>query len=81
MTKKNETHEVTPEIVQAATPVEDHIGTWFTTTPQGKRIGTKGLEKIADLAPLLSFKATDPVNGTVWQTTTYYLKLPKPLES
>nr|XP_023417022.1 sperm-associated antigen 17 [Cavia porcellus] len=68
MTQKNETHEVTPEIVQAATPVEDHIGTWFTTTPQGKRIGTKGLEKIADLAPLLSFKATDPVNGTVMTT-------------
>ncbi|XP_040086869.1 sperm-associated antigen 17 isoform X2 [Oryx dammah] len=43
-------------------------GTWFTTTPQGNRIGTKGSERIADLAPFLSFKATDPVNGTVMTT-------------
>ncbi|KAM6168270.1 sperm-associated antigen 17 [Erethizon dorsatum] len=68
MAHKIETHEVTPEVVQTVTPVEVHIGTWFTTTPQGDRIGTKGLEKIADLAPLLSFKATDPANGTVMTT-------------
>ncbi|XP_013371939.1 PREDICTED: sperm-associated antigen 17 isoform X3 [Chinchilla lanigera] len=68
MTHKNDTHEVTPEVVQTVTPVEVHIGTWFTTTPQGNRIGTKGLEKVADLTPLLSFKATDPVNGTVMTT-------------
>ncbi|XP_021572130.1 sperm-associated antigen 17 [Carlito syrichta] len=64
---KSEIQEPLPEIVQTATPVEVHIGTWFTTTPAGKRIGTKGLERI-DLAPVLSFQATDPVNGTVMTT-------------
>lgn len=65
---KNEIHEPPQEVVQIVTPVEVHVGTWFTTTPDGNRIGTKGLEKIADLAPFLSFQATDPVNGTVMTT-------------
>ncbi|XP_072824013.1 sperm-associated antigen 17 isoform X3 [Vicugna pacos] len=65
---KNESHDPQPETVQTVTPMEVHLGTWFTTTPQGNRIGTKGLERIADLAPFLSFKATDPVNGTVMTT-------------
>ncbi|XP_074237292.1 sperm-associated antigen 17 isoform X5 [Saimiri boliviensis] len=68
MAHKGEIHDHSPEIVQVVTPVDVHIGTWFTTTPEGKRIGTKGLERIADLAPLLSFRATDPVNGTVVTT-------------
>uniref|UniRef100_A0A8C7BE38 Sperm associated antigen 17 n=1 Tax=Neovison vison TaxID=452646 RepID=A0A8C7BE38_NEOVI len=65
---KNESHEPHPETVQRVTPVEVHVGTWFTTTPEGNRIGTKGLERITDMTPLLSFKATDPVNGTVMTT-------------
>ncbi|XP_029419263.1 sperm-associated antigen 17, partial [Nannospalax galili] len=65
---KNETHEALPEAAQVVTPVEAHSGTWFTTTPEGNRIGTKGLERITDLAPFLSFQATDPVNGTVMTT-------------
>lgn len=71
MPHTNEIHEPPQEVVQIVTPVEVHVGTWFTTTPDGNRIGTKGLEKIADLAPFLSFQATDPVNGTVWQTIVY----------
>nr|XP_019586156.1 PREDICTED: sperm-associated antigen 17 isoform X4 [Rhinolophus sinicus] len=65
---KNEIHEPTPEVVPTVTPVEVHVGTWFTTTPEGNRIGTKGSERIADLAPFLSFQATDPVNGMVMTT-------------
>ncbi|KAK2508062.1 hypothetical protein MC885_010784 [Smutsia gigantea] len=65
---KNEAHEPAPEGVQTLTPVEVPVGTWFTTTPGGNRIGTKGLERIAGLAPFLSFQATDPVNGTVMTT-------------
>nr|KAF6414461.1 sperm associated antigen 17 [Molossus molossus] len=65
---KNETHEPSTETAQTVTPVETHAGTWFTTTPAGGRIGTKGLERLADLAPFLSFKATDPVTGTVMTT-------------
>ncbi|XP_044937788.1 sperm-associated antigen 17 isoform X2 [Mustela putorius furo] len=65
---KNESQEPHPETVQRVTPVEVHVGTWFTTTPEGNRIGTKGLERITDMTPLLSFKATDPVNGTVMTT-------------
>uniref|UniRef100_A0A671FSE7 Sperm associated antigen 17 n=1 Tax=Rhinolophus ferrumequinum TaxID=59479 RepID=A0A671FSE7_RHIFE len=65
---KNEIHEPTPEVVRTVTPVEVHVGTWFTTTPEGNRIGTKGSERIADLAPFLSFQATDPVNGMVMTT-------------
>ncbi|KAI4549114.1 hypothetical protein MG293_001444 [Ovis ammon polii] len=68
MTHKNESHELPPETVQTITPMDVHLGTWFTTTPQGNRIGTKGSERIADLAPFLSFKATDPINGTVMTT-------------
>lgn len=68
MAHKNESHEPHPETVQAVTPVDVHVGTWFTTTPEGNRIGTRGLERIADMTPLLFFKATDPVSGTVWQT-------------
>ncbi|KAB0385214.1 hypothetical protein FD755_000170 [Muntiacus reevesi] len=68
MAHKNESHEPPPETVQTITPMDVHLGTWFTTTPQGNRIGTKGLERIADLAPFLSFKATDPVSGTVMTT-------------
>ncbi|XP_043860413.1 sperm-associated antigen 17 [Dromiciops gliroides] len=47
---------------------EIQVGTWFTTTPAGSRIGTKGLERLPDLAPYLSFQATDPVDGTVMTT-------------
>ncbi|KAM9003095.1 sperm-associated antigen 17 [Sarcophilus harrisii] len=43
-------------------------GTWFTTTPAGNRIGTKGLERLPDMTPYLSFQATDPVDGTVMTT-------------
>ncbi|MXQ79527.1 hypothetical protein E5288_WYG006951 [Bos mutus] len=68
MAHKNESHEPPPETVQTITPMDVHLGTWFTTTPQGNRIGTKGSERIADLAPFLFFKATDPVNGTVMTT-------------
>ncbi|KAM6217136.1 sperm-associated antigen 17 [Rhynchocyon petersi] len=66
--QKNEMHEPPPESIQTVTPVEVHVGTWFTTTPEGNRIGTKGLERIANLTPLLSFKATDAMNGTVMTT-------------
>ncbi|XP_046941193.1 sperm-associated antigen 17 [Lynx rufus] len=68
MAHKNESHEPHPETVQAVTPVDVHVGTWFTTTPEGNRIGTRGLERIADVTPLLFFKATDPVSGTVMIT-------------
>ncbi|XP_012663088.1 sperm-associated antigen 17 [Otolemur garnettii] len=63
---KSEIHEPPPETVH--TPVEVHTGSWFTTTPKGNRIGTKGLERIAGLAPFLSFEATDPITGTVMTT-------------
>uniref|UniRef100_G1NTX6 Sperm associated antigen 17 n=1 Tax=Myotis lucifugus TaxID=59463 RepID=G1NTX6_MYOLU len=65
---KSEIHEPPTETVHIVTPVETHVGTWFTTTPEGNRIGTKGSKKIADLAPFLSFQATDPVTGTVMTT-------------
>ena len=71
MAHKNESHDPPPETIQTVTPVEVHVGTWFTTTPEGKRIGTKGVERITDMTPLLSFKTTDPVNGTVWQNIVY----------
>lgn len=61
-----------PEVAQTVTAMESHTGTWFTTTPDGHRIGTKGLKKIEDLKPFLSFQATDPINGTVWQTTAHH---------
>ncbi|XP_015419028.1 PREDICTED: sperm-associated antigen 17 [Myotis davidii] len=65
---KSEIHEPPIEAVHIVTPMETHVGTWFTTTPEGNRIGTKGSKKIADLAPFLSFQATDPVTGTVMTT-------------
>ncbi|XP_069862546.1 sperm-associated antigen 17 isoform X2 [Dipodomys merriami] len=66
---KNEPHEPpTIEVPQVATPMESHLGIWYTTTPDGKRIGTKGLERIQDLVPFLSFQATDPINETVMTT-------------
>ena len=71
MAQKNESHEPPPEVVQTVTPVEVHLGTWFTTTRQRTRIRTKDLESIADLAPFLSCKATDPVNGTVWPSNIF----------
>ncbi|XP_060057789.1 sperm-associated antigen 17 isoform X2 [Erinaceus europaeus] len=66
--QKSEIQEPPAETVQIVPHVETHLGTWFTTTPEGNRIGTKGLERITDLAPFLSFQATDPVNGTVMTT-------------
>ncbi|KAF6075994.1 sperm associated antigen 17 [Phyllostomus discolor] len=66
--QKSETHETPTDVGQTATPVETHAGTWFTTTPEGDRIGTRGSETIADLAPFLSFQATDPITGTVMTT-------------
>ncbi|XP_035307203.1 sperm-associated antigen 17 [Cricetulus griseus] len=66
---KNETHDTLPGVVPTVpTTIETHTGTWFTTTPDGNRIGTKGLEKIEHLKPYLSFQATDPINGTVMTT-------------
>ncbi|XP_004689538.1 PREDICTED: sperm-associated antigen 17 [Condylura cristata] len=65
---KSETQEPPPEIPQNITPVEAHVSTWFTTTPEGNRIGTRGLERIADLTPFLSFQTTDPIHGTVMTT-------------
>ncbi|XP_053512061.1 sperm-associated antigen 17 [Artibeus jamaicensis] len=65
---KNEIHEPPTDVVQRVTPVEIHVGTWFTTTPEGNRIGTRGAERIVDLAPFLSFQATDPVTETVMTT-------------
>ncbi|XP_054547742.1 sperm-associated antigen 17 isoform X2 [Talpa occidentalis] len=68
MAHKSDIQEPPPEISQNITPVEAHVGTWFTTTPVGDRIGTRGLERIADLTPFLSFQSTDPVHGTVMTT-------------
>ncbi|XP_005076718.1 sperm-associated antigen 17 [Mesocricetus auratus] len=68
MPHKNETQDVLSGVAQTVTAVDSHTGTWFTTTPDGNRIGTKGLEKIEDLKPFLSFQATDPINGTVMTT-------------
>ncbi|KAH0518407.1 Sperm-associated antigen 17 [Microtus ochrogaster] len=69
MAHKTETHEALPEVVaQTAITTDSHTGTWFTTTPDGNRIGTKGPKKIEDLKPFLSFQATDPINGTVMIT-------------
>ncbi|XP_073407118.1 sperm-associated antigen 17 isoform X2 [Dendrobates tinctorius] len=42
-------------------------GTWITTTPSGKQIGTRGSERL-DLKPLLLSRATDPVTGAVMTT-------------
>ncbi|XP_053561104.1 sperm-associated antigen 17 [Bombina bombina] len=50
-------------------PISPEIkpGTWITTTPSGQQIGTRGAQRL-ELKPLLSFKATDPVDGTVMIT-------------
>ncbi|MEE6515995.1 hypothetical protein FKM82_025180 [Ascaphus truei] len=58
------TQEPPPDI-QSVPEVQP--GTWITTTPSGQQIGTRGAERLA-LNPILSFKATDPVNGTVMTT-------------
>ncbi|XP_044531471.1 sperm-associated antigen 17 [Gracilinanus agilis] len=63
---KGESHEQVH--YQLPAPEEIQAGTWITTTPAGIRIGTKGVEKIPQLAPYLSFQATDPVDGTVMTT-------------
>ncbi|KAK7807810.1 hypothetical protein U0070_012044 [Myodes glareolus] len=76
ITKKGKGHknpmahksDALPEVAQTVIAMESHTGTWFTTTPDGHRIGTKGLKKIEDLKPFLSFQATDPINGTVMTT-------------
>ncbi|CAO2599389.1 Sperm-associated antigen 17, partial [Lemmus lemmus] len=36
---KIETHDALPEVAQTVTAMDSHIGTWFTTTPDGNRIG------------------------------------------
>lgn len=74
MAHKNETHDALPEVTHTVTTMDSHAGTWFTTTPDGNQIGTKGLQKIANLKPFLSFQATDPINGTVWQTRAHHKK-------
>ncbi|KAG6921760.1 sperm associated antigen 17, partial [Chelydra serpentina] len=44
--------------------VDTQLGTWITTTPSGIQVGTKGANRM-DLKPLLTYQATDPVNGMV----------------
>ncbi|XP_030060893.1 sperm-associated antigen 17 [Microcaecilia unicolor] len=51
------------QLIGPAVP-EVQAGTWITTPPSGLRVGTKGGERL-DLEPVLSYKITDPVNGTV----------------
>ncbi|XP_027722514.1 sperm-associated antigen 17 isoform X2 [Vombatus ursinus] len=63
---KGDSHDQTP--YQLSGTGEIQVGTWFTTTPAGTRIGTKGVERLPDLTPYLSFQATDPVDGTVMTT-------------
>ncbi|XP_054988126.1 sperm-associated antigen 17 [Sorex araneus] len=65
---KSDIQEHPPEIYQTIAPLELHVGTWYTTTPGGNRIATKGLERLSDLTPYLSFQATDPTNGMVMTT-------------
>ncbi|XP_029433840.1 sperm-associated antigen 17 isoform X2 [Rhinatrema bivittatum] len=43
---------------------EIQAGTWITTTSSGLQVGTRGGERL-DLEPVLVYKMTDPVNGTV----------------
>ncbi|XP_055971601.1 sperm-associated antigen 17 [Sorex fumeus] len=68
LTHKSDIQEHPPEMFQTVTPLELHVGTWYTTTPGGNRIATKGLERLSDLTPYLSFQATDPTNGMVMTT-------------
>ncbi|XP_053313303.1 sperm-associated antigen 17 [Spea bombifrons] len=69
LSTKQETVEPPPPEPAASAPNPPDIkpGTWVTTTPGGQQIGTRGSEKL-ELEPILSFKATDPVNGTVMTT-------------
>ncbi|XP_053898519.1 sperm-associated antigen 17 isoform X2 [Malaclemys terrapin pileata] len=53
--------ELLPTLLQ---PVDNQLGTWITTTPSGIQVGTKGANRM-DLKPLLTYQATDPVNGMV----------------
>ncbi|XP_032629511.1 sperm-associated antigen 17 isoform X1 [Chelonoidis abingdonii] len=53
--------EPLPTLLQ---PVDNQLGTWITTTPSGIQVGTKGANRM-DLKPLLTYQATDPVNGMV----------------
>ncbi|XP_018425052.1 PREDICTED: sperm-associated antigen 17 [Nanorana parkeri] len=68
-TAKPEPAEAPPPEPLPATPPRPTVqpGTWITTTPYGDQIGTRGSERL-DLRPLQTFKATDPVNGSVVTT-------------
>ncbi|OCT93579.1 sperm-associated antigen 17 isoform X2 [Xenopus laevis] len=57
--------EPTP-LTSSATKVKP-VGTWITTTSSGQQIGTRGSERL-ELNPLMSYIATDPVNGMVMIT-------------
>lgn len=65
-TPKTEPLEAPPPEPLPATPPVAAVqpGTWITIIPSGEQIGTRGSERL-DLRPLQTFKATDPVNGTV----------------
>ncbi|XP_069491855.1 sperm-associated antigen 17 isoform X1 [Ambystoma mexicanum] len=66
---KPEVSEPPVPVEQPPVPVVSEIqpGTWITTIPSGLKVATRGDEKL-DLPPVLLFKATDPVNGTVMVT-------------
>ncbi|XP_040195424.1 sperm-associated antigen 17 [Rana temporaria] len=68
-TPKTEPLEAPPPEPLPATPPVAAVqpGTWITIIPSGEQIGTRGSERL-DLRPLQTFKATDPVNGTVVTT-------------
>uniref|UniRef100_A0A8D0GJV2 Sperm associated antigen 17 n=1 Tax=Sphenodon punctatus TaxID=8508 RepID=A0A8D0GJV2_SPHPU len=63
---KLELHELSPQdpSLDAEQSADIQPGTWITTTPLGIQVGTKGTERM-ELKPLLTYQATDPVNGTV----------------
>ncbi|XP_075760956.1 sperm-associated antigen 17 isoform X3 [Pelodiscus sinensis] len=54
-------HEPLPTGLQSG---DSQTGTWITTTPSGIQVGTKGADRM-DLKPLLTYQATDPVNGMI----------------
>ncbi|XP_067402065.1 sperm-associated antigen 17 [Emydura macquarii macquarii] len=60
--------ELSESAVQDSLPTvlqpDNQSGTWITTTPSGIQVGTKGVNRM-DLKPLLTYQATDPVNGMV----------------
>ncbi|XP_074839689.1 sperm-associated antigen 17 [Carettochelys insculpta] len=61
--------ELSESVVQEHLPTvlqhrDDQRGTWITTTPSGMQVGTKGATRM-DLKPLLTYQATDPVNGMI----------------